>query len=135
MKTCSRCKQELPLDAFSIRRARSDGRQSYCRQCSRAYAAEHYRADKPQYYARNKTTREKITELIREFKTSNPCTDCGVFYPFYVMDFDHLPQYEKLFELSRAPRCGSLTAVQEEMAKCDLVCANCHRVRTFTRAA
>lgn len=60
-----------------------------------------------------------------------PCADCGKSYPAYVMDFDHV-RGEKRFMLSRAANWagGGLELVEEEIAKCDVVCANCHRVRT-----
>lgn len=68
---------------------------------------------------------------ILESKT-RPCHDCGVSYPHYVMDFDH--RGDKVFIISKYRTYNkSLEDVKAEIAKCDLVCANCHRVRTFTR--
>ena len=54
--------------------------------------------------------------------------DCGVQYPFYVMDFDH--RGDKLFNVGSG-RGRSFDAVKAEAAKCDVVCANCHRERSF----
>ena len=77
-----------------------------------------------------------------------PCLDCGRRYPTCVMEFDHV-RGEKHFELSEAGRgskgkkdrngkerkrkagSSSLVAVRDEILKCDVVCANCHRLRTF----
>ena len=70
-------------------------------------------------------------ELIREVK-SIPCLDCGVEYPAYVMDFDHV-RGEKKFLIARAPGHVSDDALAAEMAKCDVVCSNCHRERTARR--
>lgn len=61
-----------------------------------------------------------------------PCADCGVEYPHYVMDLDHRPGVEKEFEISGKYWKGR-AAFLAELAKCDVVCANCHRVRTHTR--
>lgn len=47
------------------------------------------------------------------------------------MDFDHLR--DKKFNLSKAHLTGSLKKITEEIAKCEVVCSNCHRVRTFER--
>lgn len=69
-------------------------------------------------------------QFIRDSKTK-PCMDCGNSFPFYVMHFDHVRGTKK-FELSKA-RMRSLEAIEEEMAKCDVVCANCHAVRTWLR--
>lgn len=74
-----------------------------------------------------------IRQYIQDRK-SNPCADCGNVYPTYVMDFDHLPQYEKSFNLARFQSMNkSMRQVVDEIKKCDLVCANCHRIRTFSR--
>lgn len=56
--------------------------------------------------------------------------DCGKSYPSYVMDFDHREQDKKKFEISTfGTKCAE--RVLSEIQKCDLVCANCHRVRTY----
>lgn len=63
----------------------------------------------------------------------NPCLDCGKSYPYYVMDFDHVRDVKK-FDLSVAARhCKSLKSIDIEIVKCNLVCSNCHRARTFSR--
>jgi hypothetical protein len=76
--------------------------------------------------------RRMIRGIIRELK-SDPCTDCGVSYPFYVMDFDHLPGFKKSFNVSSVQHTSSIVKLLEEIDKCELVCANCHRARTFLR--
>jgi hypothetical protein len=60
--------------------------------------------------------------------------DCGIKYPYYVMDLDHTPGFEKRFNLSNAgSRHYAIKTIQEEIDKCDVVCSNCHRERTFSR--
>jgi hypothetical protein len=68
-------------------------------------------------------------------KAGRPCLDCGGEFPTHVMEFDHVPgRGAKLFALSHARQIGpTLEAVEAEIAKCDLVCANCHRDRTYRR--
>lgn len=58
-----------------------------------------------------------------------PCMDCGGTYPTSVMDFDHRDPSEKSFTISQKRQCG-LQMLLAEIAKCDVVCANCHRIRT-----
>ena len=60
--------------------------------------------------------------------------DCGRVLPFYCYDFDHLDGETKKFMIS-AVGWGTvgLTRLKEEVAKCDLVCAVCHRIRTYNR--
>ena len=73
--------------------------------------------------------REKIDDMKRV-----PCADCGgTFHPF-VMDFDHREGEAKRFNVSAAIPLGlSLKSVAEEVAKCDVICSNCHRMRTLQR--
>lgn len=75
---------------------------------------------------------DKRVAFIREAK-SVPCTDCGNEYPYYVMDFDHLR--DKDANMNRLRWSRSIENIKKEIAKCEVVCANCHRVRTFERQA
>lgn len=71
--------------------------------------------------------------IIKEAKDV-PCADCGERYPPYVMDFDHVRGY-KLMNVSMMVQRGfSAAKMHEEIAKCEVVCANCHRQRTFERS-
>jgi hypothetical protein len=65
-------------------------------------------------------------------KEGKPCTDCGGIFHQAAMEFDHIPgRGPKLFNLGQSDR--SVEAVKAEIAKCDIVCANCHRIRTWNR--
>ena len=68
--------------------------------------------------------------IINELK-SKPCHDCGQSFPPHVMDFDHV-RGKKRFGIAKMQN-HSLEAILAEIAKCDLVCANCHRIRTRKR--
>ena len=72
--------------------------------------------------------RENRRKLIEDLKNS-PCTDCGKSYPPYVMDFDHKDPSQKAFGPAEIYR--NLEQVLAEIEKCELVCANCHRERTY----
>ena len=76
--------------------------------------------------------RENKARVVRALKNS-PCADCGHSYPYYVMDFDHRPGTEKKFNIGQDLHKHSLEEVVSEAAKCDVVCANCHRERTQQR--
>jgi hypothetical protein len=71
-------------------------------------------------------------QLIVSQKKDVPCADCGIVYPHYVMHFDHLGLEPKLFTVSQM-RQTTPKAILAEIAKCELVCANCHAVRTHDR--
>jgi hypothetical protein len=63
-----------------------------------------------------------------------PCTDCGQVYHFAIMEWDHLPQHTKVATVSDVARQTlNKTKVLAEIAKCELVCANCHNMREWAR--
>jgi len=62
------------------------------------------------------------------------CADCGHVFPVWVMHWDHLPGYEKVACISDMVRSRSRISTLAELRKCELVCANCHVVRTISRA-
>jgi hypothetical protein len=65
-------------------------------------------------------------------KEGIPCADCGRTYPTYVMEWDHLPDTIKTLVLADARRAAfSKKRILAELEECELVCANCHRERTF----
>ena len=98
--------------------------------------------------ARNKRHYDKNRENIKaarkrrvisrqdavDLRKSLPCTDCGGTFPPVAMDFDHMPEYEKVGSISRMLLDNRhMAIIGREIAKCELVCANCHRVRTKER--
>lgn len=79
------------------------------------------------------TRRDELAEIVRKAK-DGACTDCRVPYPHYVMQFDHLRPETKLFNIAQwSDLLPSKERLQEELAKCELVCANCHAERTWQR--
>ena len=74
-----------------------------------------------------------LLALMSELK-SQPCLDCGGSFPVCAMDFDHRPGTVKKYNVgSMFAHHYSRELIESELAKCDLVCANCHRVRTRDR--
>jgi hypothetical protein len=63
-----------------------------------------------------------------------PCADCGNRFPTCAMDFDHRDPAQKEYTVSRMLLRTSTEAILAEATKCDIVCANCHRLRTAERA-
>ena len=60
-----------------------------------------------------------------------PCMDCGQRFPFYVMQFDHRDSTQKRYTISQMVSRAGTKTILAEVAKCDIVCANCHRERTY----
>lgn len=102
----------------------------WCKPCVSSYGKDLYAKNADRYKATAKASAKRRREWIWEMK-SGPCTDCGQTFHPVAMDFDHTDD-GKLFSVSRNYRF-SLARLQAEIAKCELVCANCHRVRTWTR--
>jgi predicted transcriptional regulator len=84
---------------------------------------------------RRKASGKKIRNYIQKIKQETACSDCGENYPYYIMDFDHLE--DKSFNISQFVRDKgtNLALLQTELDKCEVVCSNCHRTRTFVRRA
>lgn len=70
---------------------------------------------------------------VRSLKEGKPCADCGRPFHFAAMDWDHLPGHEKVGQINRLLLGYNKEVVLAEIAKCELVCANCHRVRSYER--
>lgn len=130
---CTKCKQDKSEDKFSFKNKSLGKFQSHCKDCQNIAIRNHYKNNTKSYI--DKATKQKAAtrELIRNLKEASPCADCGNYFPYYVMDFDH--REDKLFEVSRLVALGMLKKCLIEIKKCDLVCSNCHRVRTHNRAS
>lgn len=129
LRRCGRCKQSLPLSAFA---RYGSGYQSYCRACQREYDAAWYRENRTRRQAKVKADRQEYVAWLDSLKEGKPCTDCGRSYPPYVMEWDHLPEAVKTLVLADTRRAAfSKTRILAELENCELVCANCHRERTF----
>ena len=116
MKTCSAENCDSPVLA--------DG---HCLTHYRRPPAEKY---SPEVLEKMNADATQYRRTVQEFKNAAkdaPCVDCGIRYPPYVMDFDHRDPATKKKAVSRI---HSIQMAADEIAKCDLVCANCHRERT-----
>src|SRR5215469_18652866 len=80
-----------------------------------------------------KWTTRRAEQFVREWKASHCCSDCGNFYPPYVMEFDHVAPKRITLGYSREIRKLSEMELRYEMAMCDVVCRNCHALRTHQR--
>jgi hypothetical protein len=74
-----------------------------------------------------------MAEWYRQLKAGKPCTDCGRTFHPAAMTWDHLPGQDKVAEVSALLSRHSRRTMLNEISKCQLVCANCHAVRTFRR--
>jgi hypothetical protein len=92
-----------------------------------------YENNKQVYTDRNRVRYGEKARRLRELK-SRPCMDCGGTFPPVVMDFDHRDSETKTGNIGNLIKKWSWERLLTEVAKCDLICANCHRIRTARRA-
>lgn len=133
IKTCSKCKISKTLDLFAWKNKSKGQKQSYCLDCQKIASKAHYQANKESYIKRNNKNYPDYVKWYKELK-NNPCVDCGqVFHPA-AMQWDHLPTFSKNDTISIMYRKGyGKNRILKEIEKCELVCANCHCIRTFNR--
>ncbi len=136
VKHCPRCERDLHLEAFDFRDAARTRLQSYCRGCAKAawrdwYSRDANRERHCRLVGRRRNARiKRHREIVRSIK-QQPCADCGKTFPPEAMDFDHIG--EKRVEVSRLIYVSGTAALLSEIEKCEVVCANCHRIRTIRR--
>ncbi len=100
----------------------------------RAAIRKHYRENRQYYIEKAYKKRDALRRWVYDLKNKTPCADCGIQYPYYVTDFDHIGEKgEKINTVSKLINSGSTKQVKAEIEKCELVCANCHRIRTYNR--
>lgn len=132
-KVCGTCKQKLSEDQFSANKTKKDGLSYKCKSCQRKYSKEHYRLN-TEYYKNKKDQRRKqkiplLKKIIEEYK-SKPCSDCGKVFPSCAMDFHHIIiKEDNLWVSWLVQSCCSEEKLLEEIKKCVVLCACCHRIR------
>jgi hypothetical protein len=134
MKRCVGCREFKPLDEFHRHGNKKDGRQPRCKPCNIAINKQWYR-DHPEARERMdpyaKIRRTESQRRLFEYLLEHPCVDCGELDPV-VLEFDHLrDKVANVSYLVASSRPWHL--ILDEIAKCEVVCANCHRRRTLER--
>lgn len=128
---CIQCKIEKTPEEYSYRYKSRGIRQSLCKICQRERGRKHYQDNKETYYDNDKARKLVVRKEVEAYKESKPCMDCKKYYRSYVMDFDHRDPSEKVAGITVMLKAGNRKKIWAEIAKCDLVCSNCHRERTF----
>lgn len=133
MKICKKCnlaKQDGEFN-WKIKGVRLS---TYCRKCSREYVRNHYLSNKKYYLEKSKRRniklRLKTIEYLAQYLKSHPCVDCGET-DILVLEFDHISKTNKTEEVNKIVSSrSSLLKVMNEIEKCQVRCANCHRRKT-----
>ena len=100
------------------------------RESSRKHYARNSEAIQKRTVKNNRLIRLRNKAYIDSVKGTKPCADCGVSYPPYVMQFDHIVDGKRGNVADMARSGFSIENIQLEIDKCELVCSNCHAERT-----
>jgi hypothetical protein len=143
---CADCRNETEQKRFATYRTRSGEvrRRNVCWDCRNKYQRENndrLREYRQQYNKDNRTKKQKrdafmksiAKEYVDSIKAATPCADCGNKFPPVAMDFDHV-RGEKIRGVAALVSSGyKISLIEEEIAKCEVVCACCHRIRSWKR--
>lgn len=138
MKTCTLCREEKPLEKFNRNESKPDGLQSQCRECGKKKSRAYYEENKTQMRRmigeKNKQRRVAAQKVMMSvLQASGGCKDCGET-DIMVLEFDHVVG-RKIGGISKLANDGvSTEKLLREIKKCDVVCANDHRRRTYRRS-
>lgn len=138
MKTCTKC-SEIKLESDYFVRDKSTGRlHAQCKVCykehRKSYSAKHYREYGDAYRERAKLRRARIRRALQnqliDYMKDKSCSVCNEA-DIRVLEFDHLDRRTKFFSIARAITDGlEWSKILDEMEKCQVLCANCHKKRT-----
>jgi hypothetical protein len=123
---CTRCRLEKSEGDFHSNG--KNGRYSICRGCRKLI-----RESKRDYYRDLVKQRQaNLRRIVMEHK-SGPCVDCRLPYEPFLLEFDHVRGEKTLSIANVWKRNWSVSRLLDELAKCELVCIGCHRLRTAKR--
>lgn len=133
-KKCTKCLEVKILDNYVFKNKAKGTLKSTCKQCDRELRQQYYIDNKSRIIDKvtenNKTIKLRNQQFVWDYYKNNPCIDCGETNPI-VLEFDHRDGTEKLDNIADiVDRSWSTKRLQEEISKCDVRCANCHRIRT-----
>lgn len=132
-KICTKCNIEKDEEDFRIRNKAKNKRSSWCKLCFSLYEKEKWKkSPNVRVKHRNQLNSRRLRnkQYIWDFLKNRSCMDCGINNPI-VLEFDHRDPLNKRENVSDMAAWGlSLKVIQEEVDKCDVVCSNCHKIRT-----
>lgn len=134
MKKCYTCQTFKDANQFSKNKSKNDGLNTICKECSKNRSKKYY-SDNTEHHKRViKKRKDENDDFVRfkilEFLKKNPCIICGETN-LMVLDFDHLGNKTKNV-CDFIQNNSSWEIVKKEIDKCQVLCSNCHRIKTHT---
>lgn len=124
---CNECSQDKDESELCKNKSKECGYNPICKVCQRKKSKAHYAANRTYYIQKAKIRCNDLRQWINEYKSSLKCEICGECHPACI-DFHHKDSSKKDFEISKAVAKGfTKERVLEEIEKCQILCANCHR--------
>jgi len=132
-KVCTKCKVEKPHADFYVQEYRHDGLSCWCRACHRIAVRAHAHRNGPRKPTAEWTAKLEAAKALAVEARSQPCVDCGTSLPPRVMHLHHRDPADKAFQVSVLVRRhpAKLDLIRAEIAKCDVLCPNCHAMRHY----
>lgn len=127
LKRCYVCKQYKESTAFYKASKAQDGLQGRCKICSIKTAITHYNQNKNDFKLRAQSLFSKLYQWMNNIKEQYGCCFCKLS-DWRCLDFHHIDASTKLNSVSALIRCKSRVKAAEEINKCVVICANCHRL-------
>lgn len=127
MKRCCKCGEHKQLTEFNKKSTNTDGLERYCKECHRAKNRKHYNTNKQRYIDQALKYKREYVAWYKAIKSKLKCEHCGEDHPA-TLDFHHPDPSIKEGEVSQmVVSMASKQIVIEEIAKCIVLCSNCHR--------
>lgn len=137
-KQCGKCLEFKSLDQFSKKTVKKDGAyslQTICKECVSVYDKRLYESNRKEIIKRKKretdirtfNNRKKFVKYLRK----HPCVDCACD-DIRVLELDHITD-DKIDAVSTMLSQRKWSIIEEEMAKCEVRCSNCHTIKTAER--
>ena len=133
---CNKCKIEFSKSNFFKNKSKKSGFSNYCKSCS-TKAVKLWRNDNPEKRKKaslknSKKIRLKAKSFVLRYLSFCKCLDCGIS-DSRVLEFDHIKGIKKNHVSKLISGNRTIKVIKEEIRKCEIVCCNCHRIRTFKR--
>ena len=132
-KKCGRCGEFKSFDQYNFRDKEHKIMRGICMECENTHKAKWYQKNRKTHIENvgNQRNRRKkdARDFVDSYLASQSCVDCGESNP-NVLEFDHIKGRKKSNIGDLVAQGYSIKAIQKEISKCEIRCANCHRIKT-----
>ncbi len=136
-KICPGCNQERDIEKdFAWKNKIKGTRQRWCKSCQAEANSKHYQNNKQTYLeralTRNNVVNTKNKQRLYDYLSAHPCVDCGQA-DIRVLEFDHINGNKSASITNLLKNAVNWEILETEIAKCEVRCVNCHRIKTSER--